>query len=549
MNKSIILIIFILSVENLFSQICKNTYFIEFKDKGENTQLISTPEKFLSKRAIERRLRYNIPININDIPVYQNYVLEIQKLGFKILLKSKWFNGITVYTEDSVLIESAKSLPFVKEIPLFVSVKKEKIDSLQLLKYQNVIEKNVHRQEVKNKYEYGKSLSQIELNNGNYLHNLGYCGQNMLIAVTDVGFVKADELSAFKTMFKEKRFVGAYNFVNNTDSVFKDGSHGTSCLSIICADVKDQLIGSAPKANFALLVSETGKYELPIEEFNWISAVEFADSIGADVISTSLGYFSYDDSTYNRLYTDLDGKTALASRAASIAAQKGIIVCVAAGNSGASKKPWISIPSDADSILTVAAVTKDKKTAYFTSIGFTSDNRVKPDVAAVGFLTIYQSTNGKFVQGNGTSLATPIIAGLTACLWQKYPSKTNSEIMDAIRQSADCCNNPNIYTGYGIADFEKADQILKTQLPSFIKIIHSSDNTKTSTVIFSKNNIQFSYQVVNSKNKVVLKSKKFTTSSELSKFEINLNKKTPDNYTIKLFINGEEYCFSYSTLL
>ena len=543
-SKIIILILICYISQSLFSQtkVAKNTYFISFKDKNEN--LIENPNLFLSKKAIERRQKYDISIVYNDLPISQIYIDSIKNMGIKVLNKSKWLNGITIFSEDSILIESLKNIKFIENFSQETNnseSKKITPNTEKIIDYSNLPERLTNPKKVKkekNVYNYGDSREQIEMNHGNYLHNNGFRGENMLIAITDGGFTKVNELSAFEQMRKENRILGGYNFVNQSDSIYGYGTHGTSCLSILGGFEEGKLIGAAPKANFLILISEDGKSEMPIEEYNWVSAAEFADSAGADIISVSLGYFVFDEKELNHTYNDLDGKTSAISKAATIAASKGMIVCISAGNSGRTKEPWITPPGDAENILTVGAVEYNGNIAEFSSIGYTSDGRVKPDVLAVGHLNVYQTTTGRYFKGSGTSFAAPIISGLTACLWQKFPQKNNLEIIDAIKKSSTNYFNPNNTFGYGIPDFEIASLILendKNQIVGLSDVVVKSDFD-----IFLKNNIndKININIKNTKNKTVYKFSLIAGEKDI-KHTVPINSLQSGVYNIELQINKE----------
>jgi len=275
----------------------------------------------------------------------------------------------------------------------------------------------------------------------------------MFIAVIDGGFYNVKELSAFDSLRTSGRLRGFKNFTPDVKNPLGDNSHGTNVLSIMAAYLPGQLIGSAPDADYLLLRSEEIGHEYIVEEDNWLSAVEYADSIGVDIISCSLGYTTFDDSSQNHHHSKLDGRTVRTSQAATMAAARGMIVCMSAGNEGNSKWKYIAIPADADSIITVGAVYPNGNYAEFSSVGPTADNRVKPDVMAIGARTFYQNSMGNIVTGNGTSYSTPLIAGLVACLWQANPDKNNMEIIEMVKRSASHFDNPNSTYGYGIPDF------------------------------------------------------------------------------------------------
>ena len=454
-NKITIILIFInliLSI-NTFSQTAPNKYWLQFKDKNNNPYSINNPSEFLSQRAIQRRINQNIPVSQNDIPITPMYIDSLKKLGVKIINKSKWFNAVTIQTTDLALLDSINKLSFVNII-LRNYTKEIKIPKT---------EKNNSTNSYKgatNIYDYGAGLNQIEMLNGQILHNYGYQGQGMLIAVLDAGFYKVDSLPAFDSIRANNNILATKDFVDRDNNVFDAASHGMMVLSTIGGYVAGSLIGTAPRAKFLLLRSEDSNSENIIEEDNWVSAVEFADSAGADIISSSLGYTTFDDPLQSHTYSDMNGKTTRVSIAATIAARKGIIVVNSAGNSGGNSWHYIGAPADADSILTVGAVDQNGDYIYFSSTGPTFDKRIKPDIVAKGYLTAVETVSGNVSTGNGTSFAAPVVAGLVACLWQANPSSTNMEIIDAIKRSANKYSHPDSLRGYGIPNFAYANSIL-----------------------------------------------------------------------------------------
>jgi len=287
------------------------------------------------------------------------------------------------------------------------------------------------------------------------LHERGFRGQGMLIAVIDGGFFNVNVLSGFENMRASGRLIGYRNFTTDRANPLGSHSHGTNVLSILAAYLPDQLIGSAPEAYYLLLRSEEVEHEFIVEEDNWIAAVEFADSIGVDIINTSLGYTTFDDPSQNHHRGNLDGRAIRTSRAATMAAARGMILCIAAGNDGNSYWRTISVPADADSIVAVGAVYHDGQRAVFSSIGPTADNRIKPDLMAIGERTAFQNSMGSIVFGSGTSYSSPVLAGLIACLWQAFPEKTNMEIIQMVKRSASHYHAPNTQYGFGIPDFSR----------------------------------------------------------------------------------------------
>ncbi|MBE9469379.1 MAG: S8 family serine peptidase [Bacteroidetes bacterium] len=460
-HKIVLIIIFLCNI-NLYAQVSPNKYVISFTDKNNNQYSVNNPNEFLSQRAIDRRIKQDINIVENDLPITSAYVDSLKNLGLTILNKSKWFNSLTIFSEDSLLLDTIENISFIKNLTKSASIHKKNSNYHKFFNQVSKVEYNSIDKKI-GILDYGLSTNQIEMLNGQILHNQGYQGQKMQIAVIDAGFYHVNSLPAFDSLRINNQILGTKDFVQGDNSVYEDHSHGMSVLSILAGNIPYTFIGTAPQAKYWLLRSEDASSESLIEEENWASAAEFADSVGADVISSSLGYSTFDDASQSHTYADMDGKTTRISRAANIAASKGILVVNSAGNEG--NKPWkyISAPSDADSVLCIGAVNEKGEYASFSSIGPTYDGRTKPNIVSQGENTVYQGTNGEFYEGNGTSFSTPIIAGLAACLWQAHPKANNMQIFNAIVQSSNHYNNPYNITGYGIPNFDNANLLLDYQ--------------------------------------------------------------------------------------
>ena len=451
-------------------------YWVEFTDKYNSNFSVNNPEAFLSQRAINRRIRQNIPIKIQDLPINNWYVDSIKKLGFDVLNRSKWFNGIMLSTNDSNLVDNI-NFSFVKSTFSFGRWNRNKSNQRTNSKFENDF----------NKSDYGDTYNQLQMLKGNILHNRNLKGEGKVIAVLDAGFSKANEMDAFKKLFDEDRILGSWDFVAQEESVFEDHSHGMMVLSTMGAENKGQIIGTSPNASFWLLRSEDGDTENLIEEYNWLCAAEFADSVGADIINSSLGYTTFDDVNQNHTYSDMDGRTAPVSIAANLASRKGMIVVNSAGNSGSSSWHYIGAPADADSILSVGAVDENRDFAWFSSYGPSIDGRIKPTVVAQGRNTIVATSDNGILAGNGTSFSSPVIAGMTACLWQAHPNRTNIEIINAIILSANLHDNPNDSLGYGLPNYDLADQLLtfpkEQNLNGLISVSPNPITTKSALII------------------------------------------------------------------
>lgn len=408
-------------------------------------ELLESPESFLSTAALQRRALQNISINTADLPIATEYKQSLEELGAVTMAHSKWLNYIYVSHTQPELIES---LPFVKRIE-FPQKHKSFLcgassgDTL----------------------DYGFARGQIEMLNGHLFHQEGYTGTGITVAVIDAGYEGLLQSSALDSLRTSQRLLGTYNYTNGDTNVFLgQGSHGTSVLSIMAANLADTMIGTAPDANYWLFTTENIHQETPLEMDHWVMAAEFADSVGAHVINSSLSYQTFDDPQDNYSYSDMDGNTTVITKAADIAASKGILVVVGAGNEGGTAQPHIAAPADGDSVLTVGAVNWQGDYASLSSIGPSFDNRVKPDVMAQGSPTTLIDGTGNFNADFGTSYAAPLITGLAACLIEAYPAKHSEEIANYIRESAHLFSTPNDSMGYGIPDFQLA---LSLSTPSY----------------------------------------------------------------------------------
>lgn len=433
-----ILIIFLLSYT--FSKAQTSRYIIQLRDKQKTRWSLDDPAQFLSSRALERRARQHLSIDSTDLPVSSGYQDSLLAAGnVRILYTSRWFNQIIIQTSDTAALRKIQSFPFV------VNSRSEGRQSTPRPSIPNA-------EKISGSEYYGGAKPQMELHHALYLHDNNYKGQNMVIAVIDNGFPSVNVNRAFT----ETNIISTWDFVRAQANVYDYGEHGAEVLSILAANLPQEMVGSAPLAGYLLLRTEETEWEKPIEENNWVAAAEYADSAGADIISSSLGYNTFDDPVYNHSYADLDGKTTIIARAAAIAAAKGMIVVAAAGNEGATAWHYILTPGDADSILTVGAVNAAGTFAAFSGHGPTADGRIKPDVVSVGEYARIILPNGTLTVGNGTSFATPVIAGLTACLWQAFPKSTNQQIINAIRASSSQYTQPDNDQGYGIPNFQTA---------------------------------------------------------------------------------------------
>ena len=425
-------------------------YRVSLTDKAGTPYSFDNPTRFLSRRAIERRKRQGLAIDSTDLPVSSHYISIIQKKGVNIIGQSRWQNTILVRLKDSTLVNGIRQLPCVKACKL-VWLSPDSITPDKRIDYQSHFEPY---DSIPNEI-YGTAADQIYNLKGDQLHRAGFLGKGMMIAVIDGGFKNADRIPELQKI----KILGWHDFVSPNDpQLFSETDHGTKVLSIMGAYHPYIFIGTAPKAGYWLLRSEDQLTEQEVEEDYWTMAAEFADSVGCDVINSSLGYNEYDHKWMSYKQWQLDGKTAFVSRSAALLAQKGIILCNSAGNSGMG--PWkkIGVPADADHILTVGAISDidTQRIAAFSSVGPTQDGRVKPDVVALGAPARVISGRGTITSSMGTSFSSPVVCGLVACLWQAMPDKTASEIIEIIRRTGNNYQHPDNIYGYGVPDFWQA---------------------------------------------------------------------------------------------
>lgn len=439
-------------------------YWVQFSDKGNSPYTFATPSAYLGPRALARRAAHGIPLDSLDLPVTPAYVAGVAAIpNVTVHSISKWLNGVVVFTTDSNALAAISALPYVTSTGN-VGLRHANTTSHKLDEATEAIHENALRSGsiTSSTLNYGPSYNQINMLGGVCLHNAGFRGQGMQIAIIDAGFYNADQLPVFDTLFMNGRILGTWDFVMNEASVYEDNSHGSMVLSCMGGNLDGQLVGTAPDASFWLLRSEDAPTENLVEEYYWSCAAEYADSVGADVINSSLGYNEFDDPSNNHTYADMNGHTTPCSRAANYAARKGMAVVVSAGNSGQSPWFYIGCPADADSALTVAATDASGIVTGFSSRGsLTLFGHQKPDVGAQGEQSVVCDPFGTGTQtGNGTSFSSPIMCGLVTCLWQAHPSFSNMQILDVIEQSSSQFASPDSLLGYGIPDFCAANLYL-----------------------------------------------------------------------------------------
>ena len=423
--------------------------YLKDKDLDHTPFSVNRPSEFLSQRSIDRRKRQGIPVDLTDLPVAPAYEKQVAEAGIEIVGKSKWNNTLLIRIHKDKELRKLEGLEFI--------TKRKKVfqapDSVSQRMRSNV--RNGLNGWSQGDEFYGAADAQLKSLNGKKLHENGYRGKGMMIAVFDGGFMNADKIPALHKI----KLAGVKDFVvPESKSVFGEMEHGTMVLSTMAANAPDFYVGVAPEAQYLLIRCEDERTESLAEEDYWASAAEYADSCGVDVINSSLGYHGFDDSSMNHHYYEQDGNTALISRTASMCADKGIVCVNSAGNDGMGSWKKINFPADAKDILTVGSINEHGMNAAFSAVGPTADGRIKPDVMAFGSPTCVITGRGSIINDNGTSFSSPLVAGMVACLWQALPGKTAKQIIKLVKLAGDNQQHPDNVFGYGVPDFWKAYQ-------------------------------------------------------------------------------------------
>lgn len=447
-------------------------YRVWFSNKTNSISEYS-PDDLLSPAAIARREKYGIPlVTEEDIPVSRQHITTLSRFGFRLKCTSRWMN--------TALFTAAEP----KDIATFEDY--DFIDSIRLVKIPSEpVKRNLNKYGTTEILAIPQAFDPRKPLNGNILHESGLTGRNVIIAVLDAGFLNADKIEALEQLRQRGGIVVTRDFINGSSFVYDFHNHGTSVLSILAGSMPDVINGTAPDAGYMLFRTEDNLTEFPVEEDYWVAAAEYADSAGADVISSSLGYFAFDDPSMDYSFSDMNGDLPFITRGADIAASKGILVVNSAGNER--NKEWLRIiaPSDGDSVLCVGALRQDLTISDFSSAGYSSDGQVKPDVVAPGVAIPIQFEPGMWHSGSGTSFSCPVISGLAASLMQAVPEASPVDIMNAIRESSDRYSMPDSLYGYGLPEFLKALRLLEadhTFMPAVI--MTAGPNPFTDEILF-----------------------------------------------------------------
>ncbi|MDP5106404.1 MAG: S8 family serine peptidase [Polaribacter sp.] len=518
--KKLLLFLCVASFFSTFSQ--TEDAWVYLKDKPNAATFLQNPLQMLSQRSLDRRTTQNIPLDLKDVPVEATYYNQLKNVDdITVLGKSKWLNAVHIQGEETNIRALLNNYSFIESIEFAnksLNANAKNIGKKIVASHQNKFT------ETTTDFNYGNAENQIKMLKGDFLHLQNFTGEGMQIAIIDAGFPNVNTLSAFQRIRDNNQILGGYNFADRNSNFYTRDSHGTHVLSTIAGYVENQFVGTAPDAKFYLFISEIAETETVLEETLWVEAAERADSLGVNVINTSLGYTTYDNENHSHSYADMDGKTTFISRGAEIGVSRGMILVNSAGNDGSSSWKYIGAPADAAAVFSIGAVNFLENIASFSSFGPTADDRIKPDVLAQGVsAAIINYLSGNVSTSNGTSFSSPIMTGVVACFWQAFPNKTNFEIMDLIRKSADKYSNPTAQYGYGIPDFEAAyNQVLSindfsnSQINIYPNPIKDSFSIAADAISLENVSIQI-FNILG--EKVLEKSKLISNSVDVSNLE------------------------------
>ncbi len=465
--------------------------WVYFTDKGEQIEnYFSNPSSVVSEKSLIRRQKVNLSIDFSDLPVNKSYIEQIKSFGFEIKQKSRWFNAVSGFANKSVINEISK-LGFVKKIDIVKSFSKSKSN----LEFEESVFLETQKQiQPENTFllDYGNSFAQVNQINVPAVHNLGYNGNGVTICVMDAGFNNLAHV-----VFSTIDILATWDFVNGDPNVGDEndmgsGSHGTYVLSVLGGYAPGYLIGPAYRAKFLLAKTENTDSETPVEEDNWVAALEWADSIGVDLTSTSLGYLDYDFPFTSYTWQNMDGNTALITRAADLAVKKGIVVVNSAGNEGSRGTPnTLMAPADGDSVFAIGAVDNTGLRVSFSSYGPTVDGRIKPDFMAMGtgVVAARAFNQTQYTTVSGTSFSCPLTSGAIALLLQANPNLTPIQLRNILRQTSSRSSNPDNYYGWGIINTLSAlNQILgveENSIPNEFALFQNYPNPFNPSTIIS----------------------------------------------------------------
>lgn len=532
-KQACVFILFMLVAYPLAAQV--NRYIVFFKDKNGSSFSISNPSAFLSAKALNRRAKQNIAVTADDIPVNENYLQGLRDAGASVFFKTRWLNGALIQC-NAALVNTISSLPFVQGVE-FVAPNKKLIGGRSSTREGNS----------QGTVTGSSTQTQLQMIGVDAMHAEGYNGEHVIIAVLDAGFPGVNTTSPFHDLIQDGRIdlTVSHDFIANTNTIFQYDSHGTEVLSTIAAFQDGMFTGAAYKADFQLFVTEDVSTEYRIEEYNWLFAAERADSAGADIITTSLGYNQFDDPSMDYVKADFDGNTAVITRAAQSASDRGIIVVCSAGNEGANAWGLITVPADAAGVLAVANVDAGGTRSTTSSVGPSADGRIKPDVAALGTSVSVIAPSGSISTASGTSLSAPLVAGLMAGLRQKYPDVSSKVLIDAVRKTASQADKPDNFLGYGIPNFQAVEHYLEFKPLDKILAVYPNPIINQVVTISPRSPVEFpscSLEIVTVQGKTIAQhiiSFDWLNSS----FTADTSDLVPGFYFFRIEMAGKKYVF------
>lgn len=540
-------------------------FWVSFTDKNNSPFSISQPQEFLSQRSMDRRISQGIPVTLQDLPPNPAYIDSLKAdADVEVWYLSRWFNGALIYSREESSMQRIQNLPFVadvehvKPLPPDLPSKEEKPEeylirkiqpssaqtSGQLLQVNDIKEKRVAAiwERLYSGQDLGLSSATIEQINGKGLITDGYLGQGKVIAVLDAGFFAADRLTAFSHLWNTGNIKGTRDFVEPQQNIFGSSAHGTYVLSVMAARRPGELMGTAVEASYWLIRTEESANEYRIEEYNWLAGAELADSLGADVINSSLGYTRFDDPDQDYIFSQLDGQTTVVARAANYAFERGILVVNSAGNYAQQNWRYIGSPADSYGALSVGAVDITGERAAFSSFGPSADGRIKPDIMAHGRQVPVVNTSEGVGLANGTSFSSPVIAGMAAALWQKHPEANSQQIKRAIIESGHSFFYPDTAFGHGIPDFARASRLLQNNFQPEKNLVLFPNPIKPDSFVsfFAENEQQVRIEIFDLKGQMVFLIDGYQSHQGYNRMQPFQNIYTLDNgvYILRLVIQS-----------
>jgi subtilisin family serine protease len=522
--------------------IAQDRYAVFFKYKPQQEFSLANPSKFLTSKAIQRREREKTPVDSLDLPVNSSYVQGLRSFSQEILYVSKWLNAAVVVA-DSTGKKGMEALPYVQKVQWvakgFISKTGNRMngEGLMPLAKKWAVEGSYREAAA---YDFQNQLLGIP-----DMHQAGFKGKGVTVAIFDSGFPGLDKAPAFSHLFTNKQVVGQLNVVRPwVKEVFRDHEHGTQVASLVLANQPETLVSGAHQAQVIFAITEDVATEYPVEELNWVRAAEYADSLGADIIQSSLGYLDFDDPKLTYTTSQLDGKTTFVTRGANLAAKRGILVVNSVGNYGSAGSSSLVAPADAAGILAVGSVTSSSTVSSFSSRGPSADGRIKPELVAFGQNPVLIRGSGQVSTAAGTSFSAPQITALAAGLWEAKPAWTKDELLTNLIQSGSQYATPDQNLGYGIPNFRRAyfgALLGVNEAEEAAWTIYPNPVTNDQIYIRFGQNLSLQIQLFDSSGRPVLE-KLLQRNATKDPYFLTLNQQPSGLYFIQL-IDGKEIAY------